>query len=189
MPAPAFTIREAVTADEPALARLYAAAFPEEDLFPVVRELSGLGEGVLSLVAAGEAAVEEGEAGAPLLGHVAFTHCGIDGAPAPVALLAPLCAAPEAQRGGIGSALVRQGLGRLEQAGVRRVLVLGDPGYYGRFGFAPEAAIAPPYDLPEEWRKAWQGMTLGDGRGPLSGPLAGRLSPPGPWMRPALWGP
>ncbi|WP_349368052.1 GNAT family N-acetyltransferase [Salinarimonas sp.] len=187
MPASPASIRAASPADEPALARLYAAAFPEEDLFPIVKALSGLGDVVLSLVATADergGGQPEGTR-APILGHVAFSRCGVDGRAAPLALLAPLCAAPEAQRGGIGSALVREGFRRLEEAGVRRVLVLGDPGYYGRFGFTPETAIAPPYDLPEAWRAAWQGASLGDG----PAPPPGRLTPPGPWMRPALWGP
>jgi hypothetical protein len=43
---------------------------------------------------------------------------------------------------------------------VGKVLVLGDPAYYGRFGFAKETAIQPPYPLPEAWDGAWQSLVL-----------------------------
>ena len=49
------------------------------------------------------------------------------------------------------------------------VYVLGDPAYYGRSGFIPEPAIAPPYALPEEWRDAWQSLSLGDAPQPPTG--------------------
>ncbi|RIK76976.1 MAG: GNAT family N-acetyltransferase [Planctomycetota bacterium] len=55
--------------------------------------------------------------------------------------LAPLAVDPAFQRRGIGSALVRAGLDRARAVGERIVFVLGDPGYYGRFGFSAEAAM------------------------------------------------
>ena len=42
---------------------------------------------------------------------------------------------PDRQRQGIGSAVIREGLARLKDRGERLVFVLGEPGYYGRFGF------------------------------------------------------
>ena len=51
--------------------------------------------------------------------------------------LAPLAVAPHRQRQGIGSALVLELLHRAEAAGWPMVLLLGDPRYYGRFGFEP----------------------------------------------------
>lgn len=169
-------IREALPADLAGIERLYASAFPQEDLRPLVRELATLGAGAVSLVAV---------VGPRIAGHVAFTSCGIGGAENRLALLGPLAVAPDLQRQGIGAALVRAGLDRLGKAGACQVHVLGDPIYYRRFGFAAETGIQPPYVLPEAWRPAWQSLRLG-GNG---APLCGTLSVPPPWQRPALWGP
>lgn len=49
--------------------------------------------------------------------------------------LAPVAVAVEAQRRGVGTALVEEGLRRAEATGVPMVVVLGHPGYYPRFGF------------------------------------------------------
>ncbi|MBO6510792.1 MAG: hypothetical protein JJ979_20300 [Roseibium sp.] len=54
--------------DLPGLKDLYAKAFPDEDLFPVVKELSGGDFPVLSIVA-----THAGE----IVGHVAFTTCEV----------------------------------------------------------------------------------------------------------------
>ena len=83
-----------------------------------------------------------------LTGHVIFTTCSVVGSSGEVALLGPLAVAPTWQRQGIGSAIVRAGLRRLEDAGVSQVYVLGDPAYYGRHGFLPESYVKPPYPLP-----------------------------------------
>jgi len=173
---PEIEIRESRPDDMEFIERLYPAAFPDEDLLPVVHALLTGEPELLSLMASAD-----GE----LAGHVLFTVCGITGAPAKTALLAPLAVAPALQRQGIGSALIRDGLERLEQADVTHVYVLGDPAYYDRSGFIPEPAIAPPYALPEEWRDAWQSLSLGD----APQPPTGTLIVPEVWMEPALWGP
>jgi putative acetyltransferase len=87
------------------------------------------------------------------------------------------------QRKGWGGALVREGLVRLRNQSVTGVLVLGDPAYYGRFGFQAEPDIAPPFPLPQEWAGAWQSLPLGKeplGEGPLKVPQV--------WHDPKLWG-
>jgi putative acetyltransferase len=61
--------------------------------------------------------------------------------------------------------------------------VLGDPAYYGRFGFIQEHKVTPPYPLPTQWVNAWQSIKQCD-REP---PLAGKLSVPEPWRQSALW--
>jgi putative acetyltransferase len=120
-----------------------------------------------------------------LAGHIIFTPCGLDHGNDRVALLGPLAVMPSLQRQGIGRALIRAGFDRLAQGRVRRVLVLGDPAYYGRFGFLPEDSILPPYDLPAAWAAAWQSIPLGaDGVR-----IAGKLRPPVAWLQPALWSP
>ena len=169
-------IRESLPGDLVAIETLYPEVFPEEDLLPLVRDLLRAAPRVLSLV---------GIAGASLAGHVVFTTCGTTAEPDKAALLGPLAVAPAWQRQGIGTAIVRAGLQRLEDAGAAQVYVLGDPAYYGRLGFGPEAGVAPPYPLPAEWRGAWQSMSLG-GAGP---PRRGQLSVPPPWRQARLWAP
>ena len=50
--------------------------------------------------------------------------------------LAPLAVAPSFHGTGIGGALVREAHIRLKEAGEKLSVVLGDPAYYGRFGYA-----------------------------------------------------
>ena len=169
-------IRESVPDDLASIEKLYPDAFPDEELLPLVRRLLAETQSVLSLTATADGV---------LAGHAIFTTCGVSGATGKVALLGPLAVASNRQRQGIGGALVREGLQRSENAGMRRVFVLGDPAYYGRFGFAPDEGVAPPYALPDEWRGAWQSVGLpGNAQ-----PLRGELSVPSPWRHRALWAP
>lgn len=164
--------RESKTSDLPGLEVLYPAAFPDEDLLALVHDLA-VEPNMLSLVLD-----QSGE----IIGHVAFTPCTIQGDRQPLALLGPLAIHPDWQKQGWGGALVREGLARLRKQGVTGVLVLGDPNYYGRFGFQAEAQITPPHPLPKEWASAWQSLALGDeklGEGQLKVPKA--------WDDPKLW--
>ena len=169
-------IRVSEPTDVPLIEGLYPDAFPDEDLLPVVKELLQQSDGVLSLVAI---------AGTNLVGNVIFTRCNIAGIPEEAFLMAPLAVASSRQRQGIGSALVRAGLERLRRTGTNLVFVLGDPNYYGRFGFLPDVSVAPPYALPQEWQDAWQSLTLGED----TSPVRGQLLVPDPWRRPELWTP
>jgi len=169
-------IRDGEPGDWPALSALYPAAFPDEDLLPVLAELLRPGHDILSLVAL--------RAGAPV-GHILFTRARIAGRSERLDLLAPLAVAPDVQRRGIGSALVRAGFARLARAGSAQVEVLGDPAYYGRLGFLREDLVLPPYPLPEQWRAAWQVARLRE----TVPPMRGALLLPTPWLRPSLWMP
>jgi putative acetyltransferase len=66
--------------------------------------------------------------------------------------LGPMAVAPDHQRKGIGSALVREGLKRCKQLGCQAVVVLGHAEYYPRFGFVPAAryGIRSGYDVPDD---------------------------------------
>jgi putative acetyltransferase len=74
-----------------------------------------------------------------VVGHVAFSpvtiHPAADDPPRSAIGLAPLAVLPDFQRRGIGEALVRAGLERVRSLGEPLCVVLGDPAYYGRFGF------------------------------------------------------
>jgi len=169
-------IRESLPSDLASIEKLYPDAFPDEDLLPLVRQLLQEAPIILSLV---------GIIDTSLVGHVIFTTCGVTPGTDRVALLGPLAVARAWQRQGIGSAIVRAGLQRLKSSGVTQVYVLGDPAYYGRLGFVPEAGVAPPYPLPAEWRGAWQTISLHS----AEPPLRGKLCLPRPWLQPSLWAP
>ena len=63
-----------------------------------------------------------------------------------------MAVAPEHQRTGVGSALVRAGLDQCTELGIGAVVVLGHPKYYPRFGFSPSSrfGIDSEYEAPED---------------------------------------
>ena len=141
-------IREESPGDEAAIAALVAAAFAGAPHSAgteaaIVAALRAAGALSLSLVA-----VEGGAA----VGHVAFSPVAIGGRACGWLGLGPLAVLPGRQGGGIGGALVRAGLARLRAAGAAGCVLLGEPGYYRRFGFRAEpglslAGVPPAYFL------------------------------------------
>jgi putative acetyltransferase len=115
-------------------------AFEHPDEADLVDELRRNSPDLLSLVA-----VVDGE----IVGHILFSPVKIEGDGRTIKGmgLAPMAVLPEHQRRGIGSALVREGVSRLDQRGCPFVIVLGHPQYYPRFGFVP----ASRYDIRCEW--------------------------------------
>ena len=88
--------------------------------------------------------------GSRIVGHVAFSPVTID---EHLALaLAPVAVEPEFQRQGVGAALIRWGLDECRRSGHGIVVVLGEPAYYGRFGFtsASRFGINCPFPVPSE---------------------------------------
>jgi putative acetyltransferase len=88
-----------------------------------------------------------------LLGYALFSHVDlVSETGSTVLALAPLCVRPEWQRGGIGTRLVTVGLECADELEEPLVTVLGDPAYYGRFGFEPahRFGIEPPAGMPVE---------------------------------------
>jgi putative acetyltransferase len=70
-----------------------------------------------------------------IVGHIAFSPVAIsDGSPAWYGL-GPVSVTPQCQRQGIGQALVRQGLSRLRERDAQGCVLLGEPVFYGHFGF------------------------------------------------------
>jgi putative acetyltransferase len=84
-----------------------------------------------------------------LIGHVLCTRAYVGRVPA--LALGPLSVRPDHQRQGVGSALMHAILSAADALGEPLVGLLGDPAYYGRFGFrlASEYQIVPP-------RPQWQ---------------------------------
>ncbi|MTI43517.1 putative acetyltransferase [Roseibium hamelinense] len=170
-------LRQTTPSDWPGLDTLYGDAFPDEELRPLVKDLLEFDRGILSILAEQEGAI---------CGHVIFTMCPVgDEKAAVAALLGPLAVSPSQQCTGIGTALVREGFEQGKAASASIALVLGDPAYYGRFGFTAERRIDPPFPLPEEWTGAWQSVRLsGDGNAPI-----GPLQVPAPWDKKTYWQP
>lgn len=125
-------IRPETRGDHDAIDALHLAAFGGDAEARLVRDLRAAGDLAVSLVAV---------AGGTVLGHLALSPLAGDQA---ALALAPLAVAPGAQGLGIGGALIGEIFGRAEAT---PIVVLGDPGFYGRFGFRP-ANLQSPYAGP-----------------------------------------
>ncbi|ADP17604.1 acetyltransferase, GNAT family protein 21 [Achromobacter xylosoxidans A8] len=84
-----------------------------------------------------------------IAGHVAFSPVTVSDGSADWYGLGPVAVLPELQGQGIGAALVRDGLERLKALGAAGCVVMGDPAYYGRFGFAQMPGLTYPGVPPE----------------------------------------
>lgn len=142
-----WAIRDERPGDGPAISALTGAAFrdtPHSDggEAAIVDRLRAEGALAISLVAE--------NLDHAIVGHVAFSPVTIsDGTPDWYGL-GPCSVIPLRQRAGIGSELIREGLSRLEALGAGGCVVLGDPAYYGRFGFCHDPALVYP-DAPAEY--------------------------------------
>ena len=76
-------------------------------------------------------------------GHVAISPVSIAGT-AGWHGLGPVVVAPADQGRGVGSALVQAALAELRAAGSLGCVVLGEPGYYSRFGFDAVEGLSYP---------------------------------------------
>jgi putative acetyltransferase len=135
-----FVVLQEAPDDIEAIDEVTRAAFRDHPLSRqtehlIVRGLREAGVLCLSLVATLEGRV---------VGHVAFSPVTIGAQDPAWCGLGPVSVMPAHQRSGIGSSLVRSGLRRLRERGVAGCVVLGDPAYYSRFGFAPHAGLVYP---------------------------------------------
>jgi predicted N-acetyltransferase YhbS len=117
------------------------SAYGHHNEADIVEALRAAGVLTVSLVA---------ETDGEIVGHVAFSWVRIAEAVGDWHGLGPLSVAPGWRRRGVGQALVREGLYVLEAVRASGCVVLGDPAYYGRFGFAGDPALgygpeASPY--------------------------------------------
>ncbi len=145
-----FAIRAATAADREAIRAIEEAAFGQKDEALLVDTLVAAGDGVLELVAETEGRI---------VSHVLFSRLTVEsekGGFAAVAL-APLAVLPGFQRHGIGAALVEEAHRCLREAGESLSVVLGDPIYYGRFGYshARAAGFASDYQCAALQALAW----------------------------------
>lgn len=135
-------IRPARGEDVGAIDALLRTIFRQPDEADLVRRLCIDGDMVLMLVAIDEETDT-------LAGTVAFSRMAVDiaGKAIPSVALAPVAVAADYRRQGVAEALVQAGIDRLEAERVVLCFALGDPAYYGRFGFHVDYArnFASPY--------------------------------------------
>jgi putative acetyltransferase len=81
--------------------------------------------------------------GGRIVGHVLAAMGDLDGQA--VAGVAPLGVVPARQRKGVGSALMGALLEEAARRGWPLLLLLGEPAYYARFGFAPALSLGIHY--------------------------------------------
>lgn len=146
-------IRAATAADAPAVDELLRTCFPRDEEARLVQQLAIDGDLVLVLVAEDAGAV---------VGMIAASRMQVTADTREIAAvaIAPLAVTPASRRQGVGEALVAAAIAHLRGAGVELGFVLGDPAYYGRFGF--DAATARGFDSPYAGEHL-MGIRLNDG--------------------------
>jgi putative acetyltransferase len=154
------SIRPEQPADAAAIRRVLETAFPTAAEAHLVELLRAACRLTISLVA---------EVDDEIVGHIAFSPVEIEGTPVEAVGLAPLAVLPAYQRRGIGGRLVREGLAACGRAGAGFVVVLGEPEYYQRFGFAraDHRGLGNDYGAVE----AFMVLELHDGTIPEAGGL------------------
>ena len=139
--APTARVRTAVPGDRDGILEVVRDAFSDEDRDG--HEELDIVESTWALHAPPHelelVAVEDGA----VVGHVLAAWGDLGGRE--VVAVAPLAVMPARQGAGIGSALMVELLRRAEAAKAPLVAVLGDPAYYGRFGFEPAGPLGISY--------------------------------------------
>lgn len=143
--------------DRDAIRALVDSAFPTPDEANLVDRLRADGDVVYSLVAS---------EGGVVVGHALFSRMT---APFRAVGLAPVSTAAANRRQGIAARLIEDGLARARRDGWEGVFVLGDPRYYGRFGF--DAALAARFSSPYAGEH-FMALTLGAALPTLAGVVA-----------------
>ncbi|MDH4873477.1 N-acetyltransferase [Pseudomonas sp. BN515] len=139
------SVRNERVEDIETISRLTEAAFRHEahsshtEQF-IVNALRRAGRLTISLVA------EEGDA---IVGHVAISPVTLSSGATGWYGLGPISVWPERHGQGIGSTLMRAALAELHRLGGTGCVLLGDPGYYGRFGFEVRPGLVLPGVPPE----------------------------------------
>lgn len=148
-----FIIRPEQPKDVAAITRVNELAFKsqphsEQTEHFIVLALRSAGALSVSLIA---------ERSNQVIGHIAFSPVQFSDGSTGWYGLGPVAVLPELQHQGIGKALINSGLASLRSSGASGCVVLGDPNYYGRFGFKnrPECIFE---GVPAEY---FQSLTFG----------------------------
>jgi putative acetyltransferase len=124
-------IRQETAGDLDAIRRINLEAFAQHPFSGqtehlIVEALRASGTLELSLVAVSDDDV---------VGHIAFSPAPVGETATGWFLVGPVAVLPEHQRRGIGTALVGAGLERMRARSALGCVLVGDPSFYGRFGF------------------------------------------------------
>ncbi|MEV3820901.1 GNAT family N-acetyltransferase [Aeromonas dhakensis] len=152
-------IRPETVTDHDAIKAVTVAAFlkaPHTDHNEqlIVRDLRQAGALSLSLVA---------EQAGQVVGHLCFSPVTISDGSERWYGLGPISVSPELHGKGLGSRLMEAGLAELKGMGAAGCVVLGDPGFYGRFGFVSEPGLTLPGVLAEYFMARSFGVAMPSG--------------------------
>lgn len=133
-------IRTETPADHDAITRLITTAFATAahasgTEAAIVQRLRARGQLTISLVAE-----EAGE----VIGQIAFSPVTISDGATGWYGLGPIAVLPAFQSSGVGRRLIEHGLDALRALGAEGCVLLGDPAYYGRFGFSSGPDLVYP---------------------------------------------
>ncbi len=133
-----------VSADFDAVSALIESAFGRPQEARLVEALRKAGR-----LAVGLAGFDRG---GMLAGYVALSAVSIGAESGRALGLGPVAVPARKRRRGFGAALIKAGLRAGREAGFGAVFVLGDPGFYEKFGFtrADERGLVCEYDAPKE---------------------------------------
>ncbi|BCL70981.1 putative acetyltransferase [Vibrio nigripulchritudo ATCC 27043] len=136
-------IRTEAPADILPIQQLIKQAFPTHAEAELVSRLMENGQRTLSLVACSD----EGE----VVGYILFSPVTLEQQDYNWQGLAPLAVKEEYRGQGIASELIKEGLSSLAELGYPACVVLGEPEFYGRFGFesAAKYGMDTQWELPE----------------------------------------
>lgn len=154
-------IRNETDGDADAITAVTLAAFATLEISQhteqfIVKALRAAGALAVSLVA---------ELDGRVVGHVAFSPVVLSDGTPDWHGLGPVSVLPAHQRQGIGKALIRQGLARLQAMGARGCCLVGHPDYYRKFGFRnldqlAHAGVPPEYFLALSFDGHWPQGTV-----------------------------
>ena len=140
-----FKIRSEELEDIGPVRAILKATFPTAAESKLVDALRSNGKAIISLVAVNNDEV---------LGHILFSPVSTTPPGEAKGIgLAPVAVRPDIQSKGIGSGLIREGLRLCKELGYNYCVVLGNPKYYGRFGFekASNFGLQNEYGVDEEF--------------------------------------
>jgi putative acetyltransferase len=132
-------LRDTLPSDTDAIDRLLRACFDSDVEAELVKELRRDGDAAIELVA---------ESDAGIVGYVMLSRMR---APDRALGLGPVATGAEHRGAGVGSSLIESALALATADDWQSVFLLGDPAFYGRFGFdvddaaTYEGAFAGPY--------------------------------------------
>ncbi|GAA3609753.1 N-acetyltransferase [Marihabitans asiaticum] len=163
----ALVLRPQTRADDAAVAALVDSAFATDAGGAGTVERRLLGE----LRADGDLVPEltlVAEVDGAVVGQVACSTGDLAGRPS--IGLGPICVRPDLQGRGIGAALMSAVIATAERRGDPVIVLLGDPDYYGFFGFVPavDLGIGSPGPWPDRF---FQAKALRAWRPELAGPF------------------